>query len=60
MIRFILCSFLHAQKRTKKGSRSLGSTASNCPVLLVKRGRLGKSLRSAEPLFLSLLRCSAA
>jgi hypothetical protein len=54
------CSFLLAQKRTKKGSRSLGQPTADYPALVAKKGRFGKSLRSAKTLFLSLLCCSAA
>jgi hypothetical protein len=34
-----ICSFLLAQKRTKKGSQSLGLPAADYPVLLKKDGR---------------------
>jgi hypothetical protein len=51
---------LLAQKRTKKGSRSLGQPAADYLALLAKIGRFGKSLCSAESFILSLLCCSAA
>ena len=54
-------SFLFAQKRIKKGSRSLGPAMRDCPVLLAMNGRhrkvapLGVLRRVAYPLFAALL-----
>ena len=68
-IRFIyafVCSFLLAQKRTKKGSRSLAAMLlaphfmRDCPVLLEKSRLLGMSLtlrRVVILLFPALLGC---
>jgi hypothetical protein len=55
---------LLAQKRTKKGSRSLGLPAADCPALLEKTGRCETRRLLAAQTVLALIRlflcCSAA
>jgi hypothetical protein len=43
MFKVYICSFLFAQKRTKKGSQSLVPLSAEFPALLIKSRLLGKS-----------------
>jgi len=59
---FFVCPKKTNQKKGQPITRRITAVplAAEYPALLKKNGRLGKSLRSAESLSRSFLRCSAA